>query len=601
MKLPLKFGFAMCLLALASSVTVLVLWVLAGGRYPQLLALAGAIGLIAAGTGYYQVMARFNRTPMGTGVMLSIILLGTFLIPIIAPSLLPMAAAAAAIIALAGQAVLGTGAGWAFVLACMLAVMIDSLFAQTLSANLFGAALKQEFDQSAIVTIGNLSAIIGLILVGRQIVKGYEAMLAEEKGVLRMVIDNLPSPIYLKDHESRIVVNNIAHARQLMNSTPEEVVGKTDFDFFPREHAQKYFDDEQEIIRTGVSKINIEEPVMDSDGVQHWVLTTKVLIRNEANNSVHIVGINRDITALKEAEAERDKLLSVEREQRTSLESLISQIQTAVAQLNEAANHMLASATEQASSMVEQEAAITETMATVEEVRTTVAHTAERAQNVAGAAQKSVAVSHTGQAAVTASVDGMSSIKQKVENIAENILALSERTQQIGEIIDTVNNLAEQSKLLALNASIEAARAGEEGRGFAVVAMEVRQLAEQSREATARVRAILSEIQQATNTAVMVTEEGSKGAERGVHLVGQAGDAIRDLTATIENAAQSAAQIAASTHQQTIGVEQLAIAMNQIRTAAVQTTANTREMERGIQDLIAMARHLEQAAEQYRN
>ena len=93
---------------------------------------------------------------------------------------------------------------------------------------------------------------------------------------------------------------------------------------------------------------------------------------------------------------------------------------------------------------------------------------------------------------------------------------LSERTQQIGEIIDAVNALADQSKLLALNASIEAARAGEEGKGFAVVAMEVRQLAEQSRGATSRVRDILSEIQDATNMAVMVTEEGSKGAENGM-------------------------------------------------------------------------------------
>ena len=95
-------------------------------------------------------------------------------------------------------------------------------------------------------------------------------------------------------------------------------------------------------------------------------------------------------------------------------------------------------------------------------------------------------------------------------NIAETILALSEQTQQIGDIIATVNDIADQSNLLALNAAIEAARAGEAGKGFAVVAGEVRSLAEQSRQATAQVKEILGDIQKATNTAVMVTEEGTK-------------------------------------------------------------------------------------------
>ena len=98
--------------------------------------------------------------------------------------------------------------------------------------------------------------------------------------------------------------------------------------------------------------------------------------------------------------------------------------------------------------------------------------------------------------------------------IAEHILALSEQTQQIGEIIAAVNDLADQSNLLALNAAIEASRAGEQGRGFAVVAHEIRSLAEQSKAATAQVRTILSDIQRATNAAVMATEQGTKGAPR---------------------------------------------------------------------------------------
>jgi methyl-accepting chemotaxis protein len=265
-----------------------------------------------------------------------------------------------------------------------------------------------------------------------------------------------------------------------------------------------------------------------------------------------------------------------------------------------AAAEILAATTQQNASSTEQDAAVTQTMATAEQVRTTVQQTADRAQTVANVSQQSLAVSRAGQTAVVDSVNGMQLLRERVESIAENILMLSERTQQIGEIIGTVNDIADQSKMLALNASIEAARAGKEGKGFAVVAMEVRQLAEQSRAATARVRDILNEIQQATNTAVMVTEEGSKGADSGVALVERAGEAIRNLAATIEEAAQSAAQIAASTQQQTNGMEQLTIAMASIQRATAQTVASTRQTEESARQLDEMARQMEQTVARYR-
>lgn len=281
------------------------------------------------------------------------------------------------------------------------------------------------------------------------------------------------------------------------------------------------------------------------------------------------------------------------------LRTMALQIRDTVASIATAATQIQAATTQQSATTAEQDAAVTQTVATVEEVRVTVQQSAERAQTVASTAQQSVAVSRDGQQAVVDTVKGMDSIRHRVSDIAENILMLSERTQQIGEIIDTVNALADQSKLLALNASIEAARAGEEGKGFAVVAMEVRQLAEQSREATARVRSILSEIQQATNTAVMVTEEGSKGAESGMEMAQRAGEAIRNLAATIEEAAQSALQIAASTNQQSNGMDQLAAAMTQIQQATAQTAASARQTEQSIRELNEMSRRLELAAARY--
>ncbi len=220
---------------------------------------------------------------------------------------------------------------------------------------------------------------------------------------------------------------------------------------------------------------------------------------------------------------------------------------------------------------------VTETLATSEEMRVTITETSRQAQAVATAAQQSVDVSKTGQDAVATTVVGMETIQRQVSDIAKSILALSERTQQIGQIISAVEEIADQSRLLALNASIEAARAGNEGLGFAVVAREMRDLAGQSREATTRVSSILNEIQRAANTAVMVTEEGSKGAQLGMELASQAGEAIRDLTAIIEEAASVAIQIAASTHQQTNAMDQLVVAMKSIKQASAQTTASVRE------------------------
>ena len=189
--------------------------------------------------------------------------------------------------------------------------------------------------------------------------------------------------------------------------------------------------------------------------------------------------------------------------------------------------------------------------------------------------------------------ESMSEIKARVESIAENILALSGQTQQIGEITATVNDIASQSNLLALNASVEAARAGEHGKGFAVVAVEVRNLAEQSKQATAQVKAILNEIQRATNAAVMATEEGTKGVDYGVQLTNQAGLTIEHMAESIGEGAAAAQQIVASSHQQATGMEQIALAMQSINQATLQNLAATNQTEKAARELSGLAHQLE--------
>ena len=269
----------------------------------------------------------------------------------------------------------------------------------------------------------------------------------------------------------------------------------------------------------------------------------------------------------------------------TRLRNVVIGVSNALQRLDSDTQAILEATSRQIAMANEQDAVVTETTATVNEVRATVTETAERAQSVAETAQVSVDISRAGTNAVVETIDGMELIRRRVEDIADNILVLSEHTQQIGEIITAVNNLADQSRMLALNASVEAARAGEEGKGFAVVAMEVRNLADQNRDATVQVREILGEIQRATNAAVMVTEEGSKGVDEGQNLVNSAGDSIRELASAIEDAATAAMQIAASTRQQTIGMDQLTQAMRTIKHATTETVSSTMQVEASVQRL----------------
>jgi methyl-accepting chemotaxis protein len=283
-----------------------------------------------------------------------------------------------------------------------------------------------------------------------------------------------------------------------------------------------------------------------------------------------------------------------------SIRNISNDINAATGSMNEMVRELQATVSEQGAAMQQQASSVSETVATVEELARSSEQVTDIVSRVIDAAARSVETSRSGRTAIQQSVNGMSDVREQVEQIARTILDLSERTQQIGSIIATVDDFAEQSSLLALNASIEAARAGEHGKAFAVVAAEVKSLAEQSQRATERVRNILNEIQRVTHTAVMVTEEGSKRVERGVGLVSGAGDIIAELAGSIEASADSAKQIAAAARQQSNGIEQISVAMSGIDQFARQNVEAIRQTETTSHTLAGIALQLKTAAGQYR-
>jgi methyl-accepting chemotaxis protein len=251
-----------------------------------------------------------------------------------------------------------------------------------------------------------------------------------------------------------------------------------------------------------------------------------------------------------------------------------------ISQLSSSSAEILATTTQVASSAAETAAAVSETTATVEEVKQTAQHASQKAKHVSDSAQKASNVSQAGRKSVEEALHVMHRISEQMGSIAESIVQLSEQSHAIGQIIATVNDLAEQSNLLAVNAAIEAARAGEQGKSFGVVAHEIRSLAEQSKQATSQVRTILGDIQKATNVAVLATEQGNKAVEAGVKQSAETDEAIRLLSASINEASQAATQIAASSHQQMVGMDQVAVAMNNIKEASEQNVAGTRQAEK---------------------
>jgi len=279
--------------------------------------------------------------------------------------------------------------------------------------------------------------------------------------------------------------------------------------------------------------------------------------------------------------------------------AMVLRLQTAAQAMARSSEEIFTSATHQGESATRQAASVSETGATVAELRETFKQAADRAQAVIDLAKRSEESTSTGKRAVEQSVSAMESIKDQVAAISTVMSGLVERTNQIGTIIDAVNDLAEQSNVLALNAAIEAAKAGEQGRGFAVVAREVRSLAERSKDSTAQVRAILQDIEKASREAQAVIAEGKRVTEDGMGLATRAGESISLLDNAIGESSTAAKQIAASTRQQAVGVEQIWQAMRDIDRAVNESASGIRQLEVASRNMKELSNQMTQLVAQY--
>ncbi|ARM33953.1 methyl-accepting chemotaxis protein [Legionella longbeachae] len=282
------------------------------------------------------------------------------------------------------------------------------------------------------------------------------------------------------------------------------------------------------------------------------------------------------------------------------LASITKKITTAGNEIVAMVETILTSANEQAEGITSQATAINEISASLEEIDKSSKQTMAKAQTLREVAKNTYEQGKLGTESVAQSIEGINALEEKMKLIAQTILDLSTHTQQIGDITSVVNTLAQQSKMLALNASIEASKAGEAGKGFAAVATEVRNLAEQSEQSTVQVQKILEDIRRTTEKAVTVTEEGSKALESGTKLIDKAGQVIQTLSKMINEASISSQHIEVAIRQETVGIEQIVESMNEINRTTSTFSGGIKELMDFIHKLDDIAKHLKDGVNIYK-
>ncbi|HSM91393.1 MAG TPA: methyl-accepting chemotaxis protein [Anaeromyxobacteraceae bacterium] len=268
------------------------------------------------------------------------------------------------------------------------------------------------------------------------------------------------------------------------------------------------------------------------------------------------------------------------------------ELAAAAGRIHGESNAIHEAASRRSSQAAAEAASINETNAAALEIAQSTLRSLEQADSVIAMAQRSEELSTDGARVVAGAVRATGTLAEHVRRVTSTVAELSERTSQIAEIVVTVQDLAEQTDLVALNASVEAAKAGEQGRGFAVVAMEMRQLAEQSRQAATQVRAILTEIDRGTQVSAAATEEGAARAQEAQQLALSAGEALEGLILVIRNSAHAARQIAEAAHGQTGDVQAMVSSFGQLARTLNAGAEDAAALERSARALAELSREL---------
>jgi methyl-accepting chemotaxis protein len=352
------------------------------------------------------------------------------------------------------------------------------------------------------------------------------------------------------------------------------------------------------LFAVGNTDVQIEYQYNDEVGQLHHALKNMIDATNKMISLISDVA-EGDLTVYVDPRSDKDTLGHALNSMVKRMGQMLGEIQKEMKTLRDNAQEIVASVTHASAGTSETAAAVTETTSTVEELKQTSTVAVEKADGVHQNSKDTMEIVAVCEQSLNSTISDMNEIHTKMDIISECIIKLSEHSISIGNIVDTVNDLAEQSNLLAVNAAIEAARVGEQGRGFGVVAQEIRVLAEQSKGATSQIRTILQDIQNATNNAVMATEQGAKAVAKGVKQSNQTNESMRALSDSFSDVAEAANHISSSSKQQLAAIDQVTTAILQINESSSQHADIMQQIKSATINLNSIGESVEALISQY--
>jgi methyl-accepting chemotaxis protein len=308
----------------------------------------------------------------------------------------------------------------------------------------------------------------------------------------------------------------------------------------------------------------------------------------------------RDLTASIQPRSSKDVLGTSFKTMIDNLKEMVRQLKDSADQVSSAASEIASSSEHMSKGARDQSEQVTQVSASVEQMAATILQSSRNAGEANGASQRASDTANSGGQVVTETIQGMQRIADVVKQSSESIGALAKSADQIGEIISVIDDIADQTNLLALNAAIEAARAGEQGRGFAVVADEVRKLAERTGRATREITDMIKGIQHDTSEAVKSMESGIGEVDRGRELADKAGNSLTEIVAMSGKVVSMIQQIAGATEEQSVAAEQIAKIVEHISAVTKETAAGAEQSAQAAEELSRNSEGLAAMVEQFK-